>query len=124
MEKTNFVLAFFVAAVVVGLLIRYNVRIPIPARENFMQKDAGMPLNAPGMGPYDQQSLGGWTINEQTMPVGMMPVAIPQDSNKMMYLVGNSTSVKCNNSPFSTDTGYVCLSGQELDYMARRGGNN
>ncbi len=124
MQKTHFVLAFFVAAVVVGLLIRYNVRIPLPARENFMQKEAGMPLNASGMGPYDQQSLGGWSGNEQAMPVGAMPVATPQDSNKLMLMVGNNTSTKCNNSPFSTDTGYVCLSGQELDYMAHRGGNN
>jgi hypothetical protein len=121
MSRTNFVIAFFVAAVVVGLLMRYNVRLPIP-RENFMQKEAGMPINGPGMGPYDQNSMGGWASSEG-MPVGPSPVATPLDDNKLMFMVGDKTSPKCNNSPFSTDTGYVCLSGSDLDLMARRGGN-
>jgi hypothetical protein len=121
MSRTNFVLAFFVAAVVVGLLMRFHVSIPIP-RENFMQKDAGMPLDAPGMGPYDQASIGGWSANEG-MPVGSHPVATPLDGNKLMSLVGNKTSPSCCPSAFSTDTGCVCLTGSDLDMMARRGGN-
>jgi hypothetical protein len=121
MSRTNFVLAFFVAALAVGLLMRFHVSIPIP-RENFMQKDAGMPLNAPGMGPYDQGVIGGWSANEG-MPVGSHPVATPMDGNKLMYLVGNKTDASCCPSAFSTDTGCVCLSGSDLDLMAHRGGN-
>ena len=121
MGRTNFVLAFFVAAVAVGLLMRFHVSIPVP-RENFMQKDAGMPIDAPGMGPYDQGSIGGWTKNEG-MPVGSHPVATPMDGNKLMFLAGNKSSASCCPSAFSTDTGCVCLTGPDLDLMAHRGGN-
>jgi hypothetical protein len=121
MNRTNFVLAFFVASLVVGLLMRFHVSIPIP-REHFMQKDAGMPLDGPAMGPYDKGAIGGW-MPAEPMPVGTHPVATPMDSNQLMFMVGDKTDAKCNTSPFSTDTGYVCITGQERDLMAHRGGN-
>lgn len=109
------VFAFFAAAVAAGLLIRAN------PREHFMQKDAGMPLDSPGMGPYDQSS-GGW-MQTEPMPVGTHPVGQAMEQNKLMFMVDNKSDPSCCPSAFSTDSGCVCLAGKELDLMARRGGN-
>jgi hypothetical protein len=122
MNRTNFALAFFLAAVVVGLLVRYNVRMPLP-REHFMQKDAGMPLDAPGMGPYDQTGMGGWASTESAMPVGTAPVATPLDSNQLMLFASNKVGPECCPSALSNDMGCVCLTGADQDFMAKRGGN-
>lgn len=120
MRKTSFVLAFLIAAVLAGLFLRFG------QRESFMQQDIGKPLDSTGMGPYDEVSLGGtvtgWQKHEE-MPVSDMPVGQAMDQNKLMFLVGNKTSTQCCPSAFSTDTGCVCLSGQDQDLMARRGGN-
>jgi len=121
MLRTNLVLAFFVAAIVAGLLLRFNVL----RREGFMQRDAGMPIGSAGIGPYDQVNqvggISGWASTE--MPVGSMPVATPQDPNKLMYLESNAASASCCPSAFSSDMGCLCLSGADLDLMASRGGN-
>ena len=61
MNKTTLVFAFLVAAVLAGIAVRFNLGgsfMPSSA-EHFMQQPAGMPLNAGGMGPYDQVSVGG-----------------------------------------------------------------
>jgi hypothetical protein len=118
MNRTTLVLAFFVAAVAAGFVLRAN-----PPAEHFMQKDAGMPLDAPGMGPYDQGVLGsGWAKTEM-MPVGTQPVGQAMDANKLMFLVGNKTDPSCCPAAFTTDSGCVCLSGKDTDLMNRRGGN-
>jgi len=49
LDKTGIVVAFFVGALILGFM----------SREHFMQKDAGLPLDGPAMGPYDT-SMGGW----------------------------------------------------------------
>ena len=46
MTKTALAIGFFALAVLVGLLSSGYM-------EGFMQKDAGMPLDGPAMGPYD-----------------------------------------------------------------------
>ena len=123
MEKTNLVFAFFIAAVLAGLFVQYG-GMSVP-RESFMQKSAGMPLNAGGIGPYDQVSVGGaagWAASEP-QPVGQHPVNTPLDSNKLMLLEGNSVAPTCCPSPFSGDTGCVCLSDSDKKLFASRGGN-
>jgi hypothetical protein len=114
MNRTLLVLGLFIAAVVSGLLMRYNVR------ENFAQKEVGMPLDAPPMGPYDSAGMG-WSGNE--MPVGNLPVASALDQNKLMFMADNKTDPSCCPSAFSNDTGCVCISGKDADLMSRRGGN-
>jgi len=118
MNRTMLVFALFTAAVVAGLLMRAN-----PPREYFMQKDAGMPLDSPGMGPYDQGSLAGGWAQTEPMPVGTQPVGQAMDENKLMFLVGNKTDHSCCPAAFTTDSGCVCLSGKDTDLMNRRGGN-
>ena len=112
-SKTTLALGFLVAAVVIGMLAT--------SREPFMQKDAGMPLDGPAMGPYDT-SMGGWMSIEH-MPVGGLPQNSFQEGNKLMFLVGNETKPECCPAAFTTDSGCVCLSQADSDLMARRGGN-
>jgi len=112
LDKTGIVVAFFVGALILGFLSR---------REGFMQKDAGMPLDGPAMGPYDT-SMGGWMSSEH-MPVGTLPQNKALEQNKLMFLVGNKVDPGCCPSAFTTDSGCVCLSGGDSDLMNRRGGN-
>jgi hypothetical protein len=114
MNRTLLVLALFVGAVVTGLLMRYKVT------ENFAQKEVGMPLDGPPMGPYDSAGMG-WSGNE--MPVGNLPVASALDQNKLMFMADNKTDPSCCPSAYSMDTGCVCLSGKDQDLLAHRGGN-
>jgi hypothetical protein len=115
MTRLTLAAGFLVAAVIVGLLMNRGVT------ETFMQKDAGMPLDGPGMGPYDT-SMGGWMSTEH-MPVGGLPQNSSLEGNKLMFLVGNETRPDCCPSAFTTDSGCVCLSQGDSDLMASRGGN-
>ena len=129
MDKTGIVLAFFVAAVIAGLFVKFNVSIPMPStRESFMQKSVGAPVSGTGMGPYDDVSIGGgvsgWAATEPhgTAPVGgLLPGKA--DDNKLMFLVGNKTDASCCPAAFNTDSGCVCLTESDRSLMASRGGN-
>jgi hypothetical protein len=114
--KTYMVLGFFVLALTSGFFSS-----KLPSMEHFVQKSAGMPLNGPAMGPYDT-SMGGWMSSEH-MPVGNTPQNKAVEGNKMMYLVGNQVSSKCGPTMFSTDTGYVCLTESDKNFLSRRFGN-
>jgi hypothetical protein len=115
LNKTSVVLAFFVAAVLSGLFLRFNTR------ESFMQKDVGMPLNAPGMGPYDGVGAQGWSANEPTGETAL-PLGSSGD-NHLMLLSDNKVSADCCPSQFTSDTGCVCLNEQDKNMFASRGGN-
>jgi len=124
MDKTSLVIAFLVAAVIAGLFIRMNVGIP--GRESFMQKEAGMPLNGPGIGPYDQVSVGtvsGWAATEAAPVLSSSLPSQADNSNQLMLMVGNKVDSECCPAAFNTDTGCVCLTEQEKDLFAHRGGN-
>jgi hypothetical protein len=114
MSKTALALGFFVLAIVIGVMSTRSV-------EGFMQKDAGMPMDGPAMGPYDT-SMGGWMSSEQ-MPVGGLPQNSFKEGNKLMFLVGNDVKPECCPAAFTTDSGCVCLTQSDSDLMARRGGN-
>jgi len=124
--KTELVLAFFVAAVLAGLFMKYGSSSPVAAREHFMQQDVGMPLAAGGIGPYDGVSIAGaagWMQTEPTEAGGAAPAGSSSDPNKLMYLVGNKVDSSCCPAAFNTDTGCVCLTDDQKDFMAARGGN-
>jgi hypothetical protein len=112
-DKTTLVLILFGAALVYGFFNR--------GLEHFMQKDAGMPMEGPAMGPYDS-TMGGWMSSEH-MPVGSLPQNKALEQNKLMFLVGNKTDPSCCPAAFTSDSGCVCLSGADSDLMAHRGGN-
>lgn len=112
--KTYMVIGFFLLALSSGFL-------SMPSIDHFMQKSAGMPLSGPAMGPYDT-AMGGWMSSEH-MPVGDTPQNKSLESNKIMYLVNNEVSSKCGPGMFSTDTGYVCLSESDKNFLSSRFGN-
>jgi hypothetical protein len=112
-SKSTLAAGFFVAALIVGFLASRS--------EGFMQKDAGMPMDGPAMGPYDT-SMGGWMSSEH-MPVGGLPQNSFKEENKLMFLVGNETKPECCPAAFTTDSGCVCLTQADSDLMAHRGGN-
>lgn len=114
LDKTGIVLALFGAALLVGFMSHGGL-------EHFMQKDAGMPLDGPAMGPYDT-TMGGFMSSEH-MPVGGLPQNQALEQNKLMFLVGNKVDSGCCPAAFTTDSGCVCLTGADTDLMARRGGN-
>ncbi len=124
-DKTSLVIAFFVAAILAGLVVQYGgiMGSPKPAtKENFMQQEIGMPLNAMGIGPYDGAGAKGWAGTEP-LPVGTSPASTHIDSNKLMLLAENKSSSECCPSAFNTDMGCVCLNEQDKKLFASRGGN-
>jgi len=122
-SKTNLVLAFFVAAVLAGVFIKFMPMNAVMARENFMQQAVGMPLASGGMGPFDGVDVSGasgWMSTEPT--IGSAPVD-NTSGNQLMLMVGNKTSAECCPSAFNTDTGCVCLTEDDRKLFASRGGN-
>ena len=120
-DKTTLVVSFFVAAVLAGLFVQYGPS----SVESFIQQETGMPLNAPGMGPFDQTSIPGaegW-LSSEPLPVSQMPVNNPSNANKLMLLADNKVSPECCPSAFSTDVGCVCLSENDKNLFSSRGGN-
>ena len=129
MNKTTLVVAFFLAAVLAGLFVHFNLRLPpMPStKETFMQKELGMPVNGQGIGPYDQVSLAGgvsgWSHTE-SMPVDSSSLPSQADNtNEIMFLVGNKVDPECCPAAFTTDTGCVCLTEENRQFMSSRGGN-
>lgn len=120
MTRTYMVFGLFLAAILAGFALKV-----FPGREGFMQKEVGMPLSGPSMSPYDGQGAGGWSLNEEPMPVGSLPQNLALEQNKLMHLADNKSSSACFNSSggLSTDTGYVCLSESQKSEMNSRGGN-
>ena len=129
MDKTSIVLAFFVAALLAGLFVKFNINVPLPtSKEHFMQKPLGAPTSGPGMGPYDQVSIdGGFSGWAATEPHSAAPITgdLPGQAtdNKLMFMVGNKTDASCCPAAFNTDTGCVCLTESDRHLMASRGGN-
>jgi hypothetical protein len=129
MNKTSLVIAFLVAAILAGVFVKFGgAHVPAASStENFMQKSVGAPLSGPGIGPYDSVSLdggiSGWAASEphSAAPVGGLP-SQAQDG-KLMFLVGNKVDPECCPAAFTTDTGCVCLSEQDKNFMGSRAGN-
>jgi hypothetical protein len=120
MNRTLLVLGLFLGALVTGLLMRFNVTIPMPTQEHFMQKEVGSPIGAAPIGPYDSGAQG-WASTEA--PVGSLPASSALEQNKLMFMADAKTDPSCCPSAFSTDTGCVCLSPKDQDLLGRRGGN-
>jgi hypothetical protein len=118
--KTNLVVAFFVAAVLAGVLASWG-----GTREGFMQKPVGMPLagaaTVAGMGPYDGIGGNGWEKPESTL--GSAPALTVGGESGQWYLADNKTSGECCPSQLTSDTGCLCLSDTDKDFMSHRGGN-
>jgi hypothetical protein len=128
MNKTNLVIAFLVAAVLAGLFANMGWSMPAPSsKETFMQKSVGAPTSGSGMGPYDGVSVDGVSGWASTEPHSAAPIggSLPShaNDNQMMFLVGNKVDSECCPAAFNTDTGCVCLTEENRNFMASRAGN-
>lgn len=125
MQKTIAVLIFFLAAVLAGLFAQTMRVAPtkeMDVKEKFMQKEKGMPL--------DMQATGGVTGYAGTSPIlGSEPKPISEkpydmaNDQELFQFEGNRISADCCPSPFSSDTGCVCLTDAQRAEFASRGGN-
>ena len=125
MQKTIAVLIFFVAALLAGLFAQTMSVAPtkeMEVKEKFMQKEKGMPL--------DMQATGGVTgyagtspiLGSEPKPVSEKPYDMANDQ-ELFQFEGNRISADCCPSPFSSDTGCVCLTDAQRAEFASRGGN-
>jgi hypothetical protein len=127
MRKTIAVLIFFLAALLAGYFARSMVPAPSKAteddgKERFMQRERGMPL--------DMQNSEGITGYEGVSPIlGSEPKPVPErpydmaNDQELFQFQDNRISADCCPSPFSSDTGCVCLTDEQIKQFGNRGGN-
>lgn len=124
MQKTIVVLAFFLAALLAGLFMS----VPAPAKvsednsdgkERFMQREKGMPLD---MQPVEGYAGTSPILGSEPKPVSEKPYDMANDQ-ELFQFEGNRISADCCPSPFSSDTGCVCLTDEQRRQFANRGGN-
>jgi hypothetical protein len=135
MNKTTVVLAFFVAALLAGWFLQ-TVAVPPAAKasgedtqtkkkETFMQQERGMPLDMQAVqGPPGVQGYSGTPplLGSEPKPISIKPYDMANDQ-ELFQFEGNKISADCCPSPFSSDTGCVCLTDKQIAEFASRGGN-
>ena len=127
MQKTIAVLIFFIAALLAGVFAQTMMKAPVPSKdmeaqdgkEKFMQREVGMPL--------DMEPVAGYTgtspiLGSEPKPISEKPYEMANDT-ELFQFEGNRISADCCPSPFSSDTGCVCLTDAQLKEFANRGGN-
>jgi hypothetical protein len=129
MRKTIAVLIFFVAALLAGYFARSMVPAPSKAseepkdgKERFMQRERGMPLDmqkTEGIAGFDGVSP---LLGSEPKPVPERPYDMSNDQ-ELFQFQDNRISADCCPSPFSSDTGCVCLTDEQMRLFESRGGN-
>jgi hypothetical protein len=137
MKKTTAVVSLFLAAVLVGLFLRYSTAVsPLKAgadsdsesedgKERFFQRELGMPLEMQQVaGPSGVAGYSGTPplLGSEPKPVPERPYDMANDQ-ELFQFEGNRMSADCCPSPFSGDRGCVCLTDKQLSLFATRGGN-
>jgi len=113
MKSTDAVVAFFVGAVLVGLVVRYL------GVEGYAQKEIGMPVE---MEKAAALSGSFSLLGSEPKPLSEKPYEMADD-NKLFQFANNRMSADCCPSPFSGDRGCVCLTDADRALFASRGGN-
>lgn len=121
--RTPIVFGAFIAAVLAGLIVRFLVLQRVEAggkREHFAQREVGMPVDftTPAQ-PFDGTSP---ILGSEPKPVSQRPYE-KADDTQLYFLGSNKVGADCCPSPFSSDTGCVCLTDEQKAMMASRGGN-
>ena len=124
MKKTVAVLLFFVAAVLAGIFLRYSAATTVveeKTKETFMQKQVGMPLDmdATGVTGFDGTAP---LLGSEPKPLSEKPYEMAND-NELFMFNNNKVGADCCPSPFSGDTGCICLTDAQRKEFASRGGN-
>jgi hypothetical protein len=125
MKKTATVIAFFLAALLAGLFVRYFMPAPAPSKEEFAQREVGMPLDmqtvegAVGVSGYNGTPP---LLGSEPKPVPERPYDMANDS-ELFQFANNKMGADCCPSPFSGDLGCICLTDAQAAEFASRGGN-
>ena len=91
-------------------------------KERFMQRERGMPLdmqNSEGVTGYEGVSP---LLGSEPKPVPERPYDMSNDQ-ELFQFQDNRISADCCPSPFSSDTGCVCLTDEQMRLFESRGGN-
>jgi hypothetical protein len=117
MLRTPVILAFFIAAALVGLAIRFTDMGA--GVETFKLRD--------GMAPLDVEAVSGLSatspiLGSQAKPVPELPYDVADD-NKIAQFMNNKIGPECCPSPFSTGAGCVCITENDRKGFASRFGN-
>lgn len=121
MQRTPVILAFFLAAALVGLVLRYTDMSG--GIETFKLPSDGMaPLDtvaAPGVTGWMETSP---ILGSQAKPVPELPYEVADDTAIGQFM-NNRIGPDCCPSPFSTGAGCICLSEADRKGFASRFGN-
>lgn len=134
MKKTTLIITLFIAAILAGVFLQYSVATPVKkskeepqtaAKETFMQQERAMPLDMQSVdGPVGVQGYSGTPVllGSEPKEVPLKPYDMANDS-ELFAFQDNKISAECCPSPFSSDTGCVCLTDTQIKDFATRGGN-
>ena len=129
MNKTLAVLAFFVAALLAGYFLRTMSTAPpakvekeTVAKEKFMQREAGMPLDMQNAEGVTGLAAASPILGSEPKPISEKPYEMANDQ-ELFQFEGNRVSADCCPSPFSSGGGCVCLTDQQIAEFSSRGGN-
>lgn len=121
MLRTPVILAFFLAAAFVGLVMR--VTDMSGGQETFK-----LPSSAPS--PLDLESVPGVNGMVETSPIlGSQAKPVPErpydvaDDNALAQFMSNKIGPECCPSPFSSSSGCICLTPSDVKGFASRFGN-
>jgi len=120
MKRTVAILAFFVAAVLAGIFVSNTLAAASPAtKEKFMQHEKGMPI--------EDSKLSGFGAHGPllTHTPGNAPEHPYETANdtELYQFEHNKVGAECCPSPFSGDMGCICLTTEQKNTFANRGGN-
>lgn len=137
MKKTALIITLFVAALLAGLYLQWSSAGPVKAgaasksepetakKERFMQQERAMPLDMQSVeGPVGVQGYSGTPplLGSEPKEVPLKPYDMANDS-ELFAFKDNKVGADCCPSPFSSDTGCVCLTDAQIQDFAKRGGN-
>jgi hypothetical protein len=121
MQRTPVIVAFFLAAALVGIMLRFTDMSG--GVETFrLPKDTMSPIDA-------DSNLGmtGWSetspiLGSQPKPVPVLPYDVADD-NAVGQFMHSKIAPECCPSPFSTGAGCICLTEEDKKGFASRFGN-
>jgi hypothetical protein len=114
MKRTPVVVAFFVAAFLVGLYVVYN-----QTTESFsVAQSIGMPMDMQATGVYASSPI----LGTEPKPLSDKPYDMTGDDQLFMF-DNNRIYTDCCPSAFVSDLGCICMTDDQVKQFASRGGN-
>jgi hypothetical protein len=121
MQRTPVIVAFFLAAALVGMFMRFTDMSG--GVETFkLPSSSPAPLDlvsAPSISPYNGTSP---ILGSEAKPVPELPYDVADD-NRIMQFANNKIGPECCPSPYSTGAGCICLTPGDISGAASRYGN-